>query len=78
MHNIQITEKLFIELVKYHLLDIDEEQKKELEKAIKEELESKLTKLVNRNLYSKYLQAEQGQNKKEALEKYIKSKNLEE
>lgn len=78
MHNIQITEKLFIELVKYHLLDIDEEQKKELEKAIKEELESKLTKLVNRNLYSKYLQAEQGQNKREALEKYIKSKNLEE
>ena len=76
MHNIQITEKLFIELVKYHLLDIDEEQKKELEKAIKEELESKLTKLVNRNLYSKYLQAEQGQNKKEALEKYIKSKKF--
>lgn len=74
MHNIQITEKLFIELVKYHLLDMDEKQKEELEKAIKEELESKLTKLVNRNLYSKYLQAEQEQDKKEALERYIKNK----
>ncbi len=74
MHNIQITEKLFIELVKYHLLDMDEEQKEKLEKTIKEELENKLTKLVNRDLYSKYLQAEQEQDKKEALEKYIKNK----
>lgn len=74
MHNIQITEKLFIELIKYHLLDMDEEQKEELEKAIKEELESKLTKLVNRNLYSKYLQAEQEQDRREALEEYIKNK----
>ena len=75
MHNIQITEKLFIELVKYHLLDMDEEQKEELEKAIKDELENKLTKLIHRDLYSKYLQAEQEQDKKEALENYIKNKN---
>lgn len=53
---------------------MDEEQKEELEKAIKEELESKLTKLVNRNLYSKYLQAEQEQDRREALEEYIKNK----
>nr|CRY97631.1 hypothetical protein [uncultured prokaryote] len=73
MSNIQITEKLFIELIKYHLLDVNEEQKEKLEKTIKEELENKMTKLINRDLYFKYLQAEE-QNKREALEKYIKSK----
>ncbi len=75
MHNIQITEKLFIELVKYHLLDTNEEQKEKLEKVIKKELENKLTKLIHRDLYSKYLQAEQEQDRREALENYIKNKN---
>ena len=71
MRNIQISERLFIQLVKYHLLEIDD---KELSKEIKIELDDKLTKLINRNLYSKYLQAEQEQDKKEALERYIKNK----
>ena len=53
MRNIQISERLFIQLVKYHLLEIDD---KELSKEIKIELDDKLTKLINRNLYSKYLQ----------------------
>lgn len=53
MKNIQISEKLFIQLVKYHLLEIDD---KELSEEIKVELDNKLTKLINRDLYSKYLQ----------------------
>ena len=69
MSNIQISEKLFIQLVKYHLLD-----NKELSKEIKIELDNKLTKLINRDLYSKYLQAEQ-KDKREALEEYIKHRN---
>lgn len=67
MGNIQISEKLFIQLVKYHLLEIDD---RELSKEIKIELDDKLIKLINRNLYSKYLQAEQ-KDKREALEEYI-------
>ena len=71
MRNIQINEKLFIQLVKYHLLEIDD---KELSEEIKIELDNKLTKLINRDLYSKYLQAEQ-KDKREALEEYIKHRN---
>lgn len=71
MGNIQISEKLFIQLVKYHLLEIDD---RELSKEIKIELDDKLTKLINRNLYSKYLQAEQ-KDKRETLEEYIKHRN---
>ena len=69
MKNIQISEKLFIQLVKYHLLD-----NKELSEEIKIELDDKLTKLINRDLYSKYLQAEQ-KDKREALEEYINHKS---
>ena len=72
MGNIQISEKLFIQLVKYHLLEIDD---RELSEEINMELDDKLTKLIHRDLYSKYLQAEQQQDKKEALENYIKNKN---
>ena len=71
MGNIQISEKLFIQLVKYHLLEIDD---KELSEEIKIELDDKLTKLINRDLYSKYLQAEQ-KDKRETLEEYIKHRN---
>lgn len=71
MKNIQISEKLFIQLVKYHLLEIDD---KELSEEIKIELDNKLTKLINRDLYSKYLQAEHKQDKREALEEYINHK----
>ena len=70
MKNIQISEKLFIQLVKYHLLD-----NKELSEEIKIELDDKLTKLINRDLYSKYLQAEHKQDKREALEEYINHKS---
>lgn len=52
MGNIQISEKLFIQLVKYHLLEIND---KELSEEIRIELDNKLTKLINRDLYSKYL-----------------------
>lgn len=72
MGNIQISEKLFIQLVKYHLLEMDD---RELSEEINMELNDKLTKLIHRDLYSKYLKAEQQQDKKEALENYIKNKN---
>lgn len=72
MKNIQISKKLFIQLVKYHLLEIDD---KELSKEIKIELDNKLTKLINRDLYSKYLQCDVEVDRKKILDEYIKHKN---
>ncbi len=72
MRNIQISEKLFIQLIKYHLLEIDD---KKLSEEIKIELDNKLTKLINRDLYSKYLQCDVEADRKKILEEYIKHKN---
>ncbi|WP_285816095.1 hypothetical protein [Thomasclavelia cocleata] len=70
--NIQISEKLFIQLIKYHILEINDER---LSEEIKIELDNKITKIINRNLYSKYIQCDTKANKKKALDEYIKHKN---
>ena len=49
MKQIQIPEQLFMELVKFHLLDMEENLP-----SIKQGLEAKLDALVMRDLYSKY------------------------
>ena len=49
MKQIQIPEQLFMELVKFHLLDMEENLP-----SIKQGLEAKLDSLVMRDLYSKY------------------------
>ena len=49
MKQIQISEQLFMELVKFHLLDMEENLPR-----IKQGLEAKLDSLVMRYLYSKY------------------------
>ena len=49
MKQIQIPEQLFMELVKFHLLDMEENLP-----SIKQGLEAKLASLVMRDLYSKY------------------------
>ena len=50
MKQIQISEQLFMELVKFHLLDMEENLPR-----IKQGLEAKLDSLVMRDLYSKYV-----------------------
>ena len=49
MKQIQIPEQLFMGLVKFHLLDVEENLP-----SIKQGLEAKLDALVMRDLYSKY------------------------
>ena len=49
MKQIQIPEQLFMELLKFHLLDMEENLP-----SIKQGLEAKLDSLVMRDLYSKY------------------------
>ena len=49
MKNVMVPEELFGKLIKYHLLDQEQE-----EDDIKKGLEKKLDAMVNRELYSKY------------------------
>ncbi len=47
--NVQISYELFLALIRYHLLETAEEEKK-----IKKDLEKKLDAMVRRELYGKY------------------------
>ena len=66
MKQIQISEELFMQLIKYHLLDTQELQPK-----IKESLESKLDSISMRLLYSKYKTATTEEEKEKARQEYL-------
>ena len=68
MKNVQISQKLFMQLLRFHLME-DES----CEKEIKQELEKKLDKMVMRDLFGKSktapTQKEQEQARKEYLDR---------
>lgn len=66
MKQIQIPEQLFMELVKFHLLDMEENLS-----SIKQGLEAKLDALVMRDLYSKYKTAPTEEERKQARNEYL-------
>ena len=66
MTQIQIPEQLFMELVKFHLLDMDENLP-----SIKQGLEKKLDALVMRDLYSKYKTAPTEEEREHARKEYL-------
>lgn len=66
MQNIQITQNLFSALIKYHLMDCDEE-----EDLIKMELSKKLDTLVKREIYSKYKKAKMEEEREIARREYL-------
>ena len=66
MKQIQIPEELFMQLIKYHLLDMQELQPK-----IIEGLESKLDSISMRLLYSKYKTAITEEEKQKARQEYL-------
>ena len=49
MKQVQISEDLFLSLVKYHILEYNNEEEK-----IVKELKEKYNKIANRKLYTKY------------------------
>lgn len=65
MKNIQISEELFIALVRFHLLGAKEEKLK-----IERRLQDKLDAIEKRNLYTKYKTASAGAEKENARRKY--------
>ena len=65
MSNIQITEELFLKLVKYHLLGVDE-VKEDIQKGLK----TKLDKLEKRQAYTLYKTATTVEERKKAKKEY--------
>ena len=69
MKNIQITEELFIQLLKYHLFDdpLWEEE-------IVTELERKMESIINRNTYTAYKSAPTEEEREKARIEYLDRK----
>lgn len=66
MKNIQIPEGLFLELVKYHLLDMDECQNE-----IQKGLEQKIDAMVRHQLYTAYKTAPTEGEREKARQDYL-------
>ncbi len=71
MKQVQISEDLFLSLVKYHIL----EHYNDGEKIVKE-LKEKYDKIVNRNLYTKYKTAPTEEEKEKARQEYLNKKGI--
>lgn len=71
MKNIQIPEELFIALMKYHLLDIEEVQPE-----IKKGLMDKMDSISMRLLYSKYKTAPTEEEKQKARQEYLDKRGV--
>lgn len=67
MKNIQISEKLFFALLKYHLVEIDD-----VLPEIKKGLENKLEAMVRRDLYTKYKTAPTEEEREKARSIWIR------
>ncbi len=69
--NVQIPYELFLDLVRYHLLDFTENEEK-----IRRGLERKLNAMCDRELYKKYKTAEAENEREEARQKYLDSRGV--
>ena len=66
MKKVQITQELFLALVKYHLLEIADEKEK-----IKKELKDKLDAMAKRQIYSQYKTADTEEERERARQEYL-------
>lgn len=66
MKNVQITQELFLSLVKYHLLEGTKEEEK-----IKKELTEKLNAMAKRQIYSQYKTAPTEEEREKARQEYL-------
>ena len=69
--NVQIPYDLFINLIRFHLLDLYEDDKK-----IRTGLEQKLKAMSDRQLYSEYKTAETERERESARQKYLDSRGI--
>lgn len=66
LKNIQISEQLFLALMKYHLLEMDD-----VLPEIRKDLEKKLEAMVKRDLYTKYKTAPTEEEREKARQEYL-------
>ena len=71
MRNVQISQELFMQLLRFHLME-DES----CEKEIKKELEKKLDRMVMRDLYSKYKTAPTEEEREQARKEYLDKRGV--
>ena len=79
MKQVQITERLFIQLVQYHfreLIAYTEEEVADLESNIQNGLKEKLERISSRTNYTAYKTAETRQEREDALKKYLDDKGV--
>lgn len=74
MANVQISEKLFLDLVKFHCLDHNHDQ--ELQQSIMQELEKKLDAIVTRNTYTQYKTAATAEEREKARQEYLDKRGV--
>ena len=66
LRNVQISEKLFFALLKYHLVEMDD-----VLPEIKKGLEEKLEAMIRRDLYTKYKTASTEEEREKARQEYL-------
>ena len=71
MKQVQISEDLFLSLIKYHILECHNDEEK-IVKMLKEKYYS----IVNRNLYTKYKTAPTEEEKEKARQEYLDRKGI--
>ena len=71
MKQVQISEDLFLSLIKYHIL----EHYNDKEKIVKE-LQQKLNTIINRNLYTHYKTSSSEEEKEKARQEYLNRKGI--
>ena len=71
MKRVQISEDLFLSLIKYHILECHNDEEK-IVKMLKEKYDS----IINRNLYTKYKTAPSEEEKEKARQEYIDRKGI--
>jgi hypothetical protein len=75
MANVQISEELFVNLVKYHLCGLntwEDDLNQPIEKALQEKLDS----MINRDLYTKYKTGATPEEREKARQEYLDRKGI--
>ena len=71
MKQVQISEDLFLSLIKYHILEYHND-----EKEIVKELQQKFDRVINRELYTQYKTASSEEEKEKARQEYLNRKGI--
>ncbi|MEY8321053.1 complexin-2 [Lachnospiraceae bacterium 46-61] len=71
MKQVQISEDLFLSLIKYHILEYTNDKEK-----IVKELQQKFDRVINRELYTQYKTASSEEEKEKARQEYLNRKGM--